>query len=141
MTMTIKTKTVTSNPTRARLIIAALAILFIAPAFFATQPAAAASPLAQKDGKPYALIFGTVWDKNDRPVYGVPVKIRLATEKKAKWELVSNHTGEFAQRVPVGPADYLVWLDIKTPKGTPKPQKIVHIQNDERADISMHLSE
>lgn len=131
-----------TNQTRTRLSIAGLALLLFSPAFFATQSLAApANPLPQKDGKPYALIFGTVWDKNDRPAYGVPVKIRLATEKKAKWELVSNHTGEFAQRVPVGPADYIVWLDIKMPKGTPKPQKTVHIQNDERADISMHLSE
>lgn len=104
---------------------------------------AAAGPIPQKELKPYALIFGTVWDKDDRPVYGVPVKIRPASEKKekAKWELVSNHTGEFAQRVPVGPSDYIVWADIKTPKGTPKPQKIVHIQTDERVDISLHLNQ
>jgi hypothetical protein len=140
--MTKKTKTVTTNPACARLTAAALALLLFAPAFLALQSVAApASHFPQKDGQPYALIFGTVWDKNDRPVYGVPVKIRLATDKKAKWELVSNHTGEFAQRVPVGPADYVILLDIKTPKGTPKPQKTVHIENDERVDISMHLSE
>ncbi len=139
--MTTKTKTVTTKPIRARFT-AALALLLFAPAFLATQSfAAPAGPFPQKDGRPYALIFGMVWDKNDRPVYGVPVKIRLATDKKAKWELVSNHTGEFAQRVPVGPADYVIWLDIKTPKGTPKPQKTLHIENDERADISLHLSE
>lgn len=140
--MTKKTKTVTIRPVRARFTLAALALLLLAPAFFATQSVAApASRFPQKEVKPYALIFGTVWDKNDHPVYGVPVKIRRASDKKAEWELVSNHTGEFAQRVPVGPADYVIWLDIKTPKGTPKPQKTLHIENDERADISLHLSE
>ena len=110
-------------------------ILAGGPAF-----AASAGRLPQNEAT-YALIFGTVWDKNDRPVYGVPVKIRLASQKKAKWELMSNHTGEFAQRVPVGPSDYIVWLDIKTPKGTAKPQKTIHIENDERVDISLHLTE
>ncbi len=98
-------------------------------------------PFPQNQPEPYALIFGTVWDKNDRPVYGVTVKIRRADQKKAKWELMSNHTGEFAQRVPAGAADYVVWLDVKTPKGVDKPQKTVHIENDERVDISLHLTQ
>jgi hypothetical protein len=39
----------------------------------------------------YALIFGTVWGPDDRPVYGVEVKIRVAGEKKARWKVISNH--------------------------------------------------
>ena len=116
-----------------------MAALLIVSVLAGDPSPAYASP--QDNGKPYALIFGTVWDKNDRPVYGIPIKIRLADKKKAKWELMSNHTGEFAQRVPAGKADYVVWADIKTPKGTDKPQKTVHIQNDERVDISLHLTE
>jgi hypothetical protein len=88
----------------------------------------------------YALIYGTVWDKGDRPVYGVPIKIRRADQKKAKWELMSDHQGEFAQRVPVGKADYIVWADIKVPKGQQKPETKVHIEYDERRDISLHLT-
>ena len=65
-----------------------------------------AAPAHQGPEKPYALIFGTVWGPDDRPVYGVKVKIRRADQKKARWELFSDHHGEFAQRVPVGPADY-----------------------------------
>ena len=70
---------------------------------------------AARKPKPYALIFGTVWDPDGHPLYGVKVKIRRATDKakKARWELYSNHTGEFAQRVPVGKADYIVWADVK----------------------------
>lgn len=95
--------------------------------------------------KPYALIFGTVWGPNDRPVYGVRVKIRRADQKKPKWELYSNHQGEFAQRLPAGKADYIVWADLKGFKSmsgkelSPGEQVTVHIEADERQDIGLHL--
>jgi hypothetical protein len=95
--------------------------------------------------KPYALIFGTVWDPDGRPLYGVTVKIRRADEKKARWELYSDHAGEFAQRVPAGKADYVVWADVKgykLPSGRklkPGAEIAVHIDGDERSDIGLHL--
>jgi hypothetical protein len=104
-----------------------------------------ASPQKKGYEKPYALIFGTVWGPGDRPLYGVKVKIRRADQKKAKWELVSDHNGEFAQRLPTGGADYLVWADVKayksmTGKELKQDQEVrVHIENDERADIGLHL--
>ena len=101
----------------------------------------AASPPREDPRKPYALIFGTVYSPDDRPVYGVKVKIRRAEEKKARWELFSNHSGEFAQRLPAGSADYVVWAEVKGPKDQPKPEVKVHIENDERVDISLHLLE
>ncbi len=73
--------------------------------------------------------------------YGVKVKIRRANEKKAKWELYSDHHGEFAQRVPAGEADYIVWADVKTAKGSSPPEVKVHVINDERQDIGLHLTE
>jgi hypothetical protein len=105
---------------------------------------AASSPMARADSKshardPYALLFGTVFGPNDRPLYGVKVKIRRADQKRPKWELVSNHEGEFAQRVPAGKADYIVSVDAKTPKGQPKPELTVHVDNDERKDFVLHL--
>jgi hypothetical protein len=95
----------------------------------------------QPKERPYALIFGTIYGPDNRAAYGVRIKIRRAGDKKAKWELTSDHQGEFAQRVPAGEADYIVWADVKTPKGTPPPERKVHILNDERQDISLHLSE
>jgi hypothetical protein len=97
--------------------------------------------------KPYALIFGTVWDPDGHPLYGIKVKIRRATDKtnKARWELYSNHTGEFAQRLPAGTADYVVWADVKGVKLSsgkrlkPGSEVTVHIDNDERSDIGLHL--
>jgi len=99
-----------------------------------------------KKPAPYALIYGTVWDPDGHTLYGVKVKIRRANEKKTRWELFSNHTGEFAQRVPVGPADYVVWADVKEFK-LPDGRRLqageevkVHIYADERADIGVHLN-
>jgi len=95
--------------------------------------------------KPYALIFGTVFDPDGRGVYGVRVKIRPADRKKARWELYSDHRGEFAQRVPAGKADYVVWADLKDyklPSGKhlkPSTEVTVHIENAERSDIGLHL--
>ena len=78
---------------------------------------------------------------DDRPAYGVRVKIRRAEEKKSRSELYSDHHGEFAQRLPAGRADYVVWADVKGPKDRPRPEVKVHIESDERVDISLHLVE
>jgi hypothetical protein len=105
--------------------------------------AAAKQPKPKKD---YALIVGTVWGPDDRPVYGVRVKIRRSQDKKAKWELSSDHHGEFAQRLPVGKADYVVTADLKDFKpNDSKPlhavqEVTVHIDGDERVDIGLHLT-
>lgn len=111
-----------------------------------TLPATLLASREQPDPrKPYALIFGTVWGPDDRPVYGVKVKIRRSDQKRAKWELYSNHSGEFAQRLPAGKADYVVWADTKGlkllngNKLDPGSEVTVHIESDERADIGLHL--
>jgi len=107
----------------------------------------ASPPSDQRPDKPYALIFGTVWGPDDHPLYGVKVKIRRADQKKPHWELISDHHGEFAQRVPPGPADYLVWADLKgykSPSGKELHQDAevkVHIDNDEREDTGLHLKQ
>ena len=105
----------------------------------------AQAPATQDPHKPYALIFGTVWGPDNHPVYGVPVKIRRTDQKKAKWQLQSDHRGEFAQRLPAGKADYVVWADFKELKSLdgkrlqPGEQVTVHIEGDERTDIGLHL--
>ena len=101
----------------------------------------AAAPPREDPKKPYALIFGTVYAPDDRPAYGVKVKIRRAAEKKGRWELYSDRRGEFAQRLPAGRADYVVWADLKGKKDRPPAEVKVHIENDERVDITLHLVE
>lgn len=99
-----------------------------------------------KPTDPYALIFGTVWGPDDHPVYGIKVKIRRLPDKKAKWELYSDHAGEFAQRVAAGKADYEVSADlkgVKTNEGQPLHMAqplAVHVEYDERVDIGLHLT-
>jgi hypothetical protein len=110
-------------------------------------PAIAASGSKKlKPTDPYALIFGTVWGPDNRPIYGVPVKIRRVPDKKPRWELISDHVGEFAQRVPAGKADYVVWADLKGVKTTDgKPLHLaeevtIHVEYDERVDTGLHLT-
>jgi hypothetical protein len=107
---------------------------------------AASSPRKLKPNDPYALIFGTVWGPDDHPVYGVRVLIRRVEDKKPKWELYSDHRGEFALRVAAGKDDYVVGADlkgIKTQDGHPvhlTGEVPVHVEYDERVDIGLHLA-
>ena len=105
------------------------------------------SPKKLKPTDPYALIFGTVWGPDDHPVYGVRVLIRRASDKKPKWELYSDHHGEFALRVAAGKEDYIVGADlkgVKTSDGHPvhlTEEVPVHVEYDERVDIGLHLAQ
>lgn len=93
----------------------------------------------------YALIFGTVWGPDDRPMPGIQVNIRRANQKRAKWHLYSTRLGEFSVRLPVGKADYVIWAEtkgIKLQNGKhlqPSPQVTVHVDSNERVDTGLHL--
>ena len=101
-----------------------------------------------KDSKPYALIFGTAYGPDQRPLYGASIEIHPVGRKHPAWDLMSDHQGEFAQRVPPGPADYLVTGQAEVPSdvGTGqkkikiKGEKKVHIAAEERQDISLLLT-
>ena len=122
-----------------------LLIVLLSPTF-SVQPGLLAAP--RPEGKPYALIAGTVWGPDDHPAYGITVKIRRAKDKpkKVRWQLYSDHLGEFAQRVPAGEADYILSADlknVKTADGRPLrlvQEVTVHIYNDEREDTGLHLT-
>jgi hypothetical protein len=122
--------------------------------FLALLPSsvAASKDKPQKE-KPYALIFGTAYGPNDRPLYGVKITIRPQKKKHPSWDLISDHRGEFAQRLPPGPNDYLVHGEAEyAPVGDDgrpqlskkvrlKGETRVHVDNQERRDISVHLTE
>lgn len=122
------------------------------------QPQTAEKQTAEKKDKrkaekPYALIFGTAYGPDDRPLYGVKITIRPQAKKHPSWDLMSDHRGEFAQRVPPGKADYLVHGEAEyAPLGDDgKPQLSkkkrlkgdtkAHVESEERLDISVHLTE
>jgi hypothetical protein len=120
-----------------------LCIVVLLPAFASPHSLLAAQK--EKD-KPYAVIVGTVWGPDDRPVYAVPVLIRRAKDKKPKWQVYSDHHGEFAQRLPAGESDYILTADLKhfkTADGKPLrlPQDVtVHVYGEERQDVGLHLT-
>ena len=127
--------------------LAVLLVLALVPVFHSDAPLHAAQKSRDPE-KPYALIFGTVWGPDDHPLYGVTVHIRRATDKpkKVRWELYSDHHGEFAQRVPAGEADYILSADLKGYKPADGqrlrlPAEVtVHVYNDEREDTGLHLT-
>jgi hypothetical protein len=125
-----------------RLLLAGLFCVLLFPSISPQQELAA----QKSKKKPYALIAGTVWGPDDRPIYGVQVNIRRAKDKKPKWQVYSDHHGEFAQRVPAGEAEYILSADLKHYKsadGKPLrlPQEVtVHIYGDEREDTGLHLT-
>ncbi len=110
-------------------------VLLAVGAVLAQQPA--------HQEKPYALIFGTVYGPDERPAYGTRVQIRRADGKKVKRgdELVSDHQGEFALRLPAEPADYVVRASARDGRRRLSAERKVHINLDERVDISLHLTE
>jgi len=147
-----KAKTVTTRrpqptPPLARVSSICLLVFFLTALALPGPRPASAAPAEKKlkPTDPYALIFGTVWGPDNRAVYGVKVYIRRVPDKKPKWEVYSDHSGEFAQRVPAAKADYVVSADpkgVKTTGGQPlhlAEEVSVHVEYDERVDIGLHL--
>jgi hypothetical protein len=147
----MKMKTVTTRKLPLPLIsvrILAVTFMVILLGGFGASQLLATTPQQVKPGQPYALIFGTVWGPDNRPVYGVTVRIRRATDKpkKTRWEVYSDHHGEFAQRVPAGEEDYILSANVKGVKGPDgRPLHLVeevkvHIYGEERQDTGLHLT-
>ncbi len=109
---------------------------------------AAAAGDEHKKPEPYALLYGTIYTPDNHLLYGAHIRIRRSDQKKPKWETCSDREGEFAQRVPPGKADYIVSADGRDCNGHKyegknfKPaETTVHVENDERVDFSLHLTE
>lgn len=121
--------------------------LLIAAFSLALAKASAGDVSLQKKSneKPYAVIFGTVWGPDDKPIYGVRIKIRRENEKRTRWEVYSDHHGEFAQRVPAGKEDYVAAAELKGYKSIDGDRLQladtvkIHVEYDERVDTGLHL--
>lgn len=127
--------------------------LTIAAALWLTLLGIGSFAFASFDGKKdkdYGLLFGTAYGPNDLPMYGVRVTIHPVGKKRPSYEQHSDHRGEFAQRLPPGPCDYLVTGEVEfTPIENGKTQKkkhlkgeiTVHLDGQERRDFSLHMKE
>jgi hypothetical protein len=109
-----------------------------------------ASASCEGKQKDYGLLFGTAFGPNDRPMYGVRVTIHPVGKKHPSYDQQSDHRGEFAQRLPPGPCDYLVTGEVeitlvengKAPKKKHlKGEATVHLDGQERRDFSLHMKE
>ncbi len=131
-----------TNPHKAGIAAAVVATLFVSSALALKDQ--------KKEQKPFGLIFGTVYGPDDRPFYGAKIQIRPVGKKHPNWELMSDHRGEFAQRVPLNPANYEIRGEaeiVPLVDGKPQPSRKkrvkatarVHVDKDVEQDISLHL--
>ena len=124
----------------AAMLLAPLPIAFATTQEPASQPSAAPasnSPAsANKLGhKKYShtndfLIRGTVFNEKALSFPGVELRIRVAGEKKYRWDSYTNSRGEFAVRVPQG-ASYEVAVRVK---GFEEQTRTVDAQNGGNAE-------
>jgi hypothetical protein len=76
------------------------------------SPASAARPSHKYNHANDFLIHGTVFSEKALSFPGVELRIRVAGEKKYRWDSYTNSRGEFAVRVPQG-ASYEIAARVK----------------------------
>jgi hypothetical protein len=120
--------------------VALLAALFffLAPRVVAQDPAPAPAPAPQPESSSQQkssrrhgddfLVRGTVFTPQGFALPGAELRIRRASEKKFRWQTISNSRGDFAVRVKMG-ADYQVILRVK---GFPDQSQSVDAKTGER---------
>lgn len=149
--MQIKIQTAKNSSLSNRPFVRIALLLVVTSAFFCRPASLLGENDKDKDlRKHYGLIFGTAYGPDDRPLYGAKIQIHPVGQKHPHWELMSDHRGEFALRVPPGPADYLVTGEAEMlptqnaesrKKMKIKAERTVHIQAEERQDIGLHLAQ
>ena len=98
-------------------------VLYPAAALESQEPSAPAPAAPESSSKPSSLpaksshaddllLRGTIFTPEGLAMSGVELRIRRTTEKKFKWDAVSNSRGEFAVRVKMG-SDYQVTINVK----------------------------
>lgn len=94
--------------------------------------------VAQKRQEPYALIAGTVFhDSTGRSLPGAKVVLSAKSKPDRKLqEQVSSPSGEFAFRVPPGPASYVISASLK---GFEPAAREVEIESQEQIHKTLLL--
>lgn len=81
------------------------------------------------------VIFTTVFTDKGFALYGARTRVRRAEEKKYHWEATSDHSGEFAIRVPQG-AQYEMIVEAK---GFKTETRKIDARDGARADLTIRM--
>ena len=96
------------------------------------------SSAAGKKPEPYAVVAGTVFREDGFSLPGASVTLLPKDAPKGKkLEAVSDARGEFAFRVPVGSASYVVKA---ARKGFQAAEKEASVSGEGRVDVTLTLS-
>jgi hypothetical protein len=96
---------------------------------------------ADTNEAPHAAVAGTVFRENGFSLPGAAVTLGGkdapgVSKKKKKLQSVSDGRGEFAFRVPPGPATYVVRASLK---GFQSVEKETSVSGEERAEVTLVL--
>jgi len=93
-----------------------------------------------QSGKPHpddCILYGNVFTADGHLFQGADVHVRHSTDKKPKWDAVSDRRGEFAVRVPPQ-GDYVVEVRAK---GFATQSRSVTAQASTRLNLVFHMVE
>jgi hypothetical protein len=124
-----------SHPTHVRATIAFVLAVSLTGASVAARPAprfqSSSSGLHTHD----FLIFTTVFTDRGFALFGARTRLRRAERKKFRWEAVSDHSGEFAFRIPQG-AEYEMTVEAR---GFKTQTRKIDARDDIRAELTIRM--
>jgi Carboxypeptidase regulatory-like domain len=104
--------------------------------FAAAVVSSAALPSPQDSKKlPISILYGYVFDQNGHLFRYADVRVRRVSDKKPKWQAMSDLQGEFSVHVPAGD-DYVV--EVKA-KGYVTQTQTVTAPAYQRVDLVFHM--
>ena len=120
--------------TLVRLTIALAALVWLAGAAFAFEPAGGVQNSRGTHAHVF-LIFATVFNDRGFAFPGVRARVRRSDEKKFRWEAASDHQGELAFRVPPG-AEYEMTIESR---GFKTQTRKIDAREDNRSDLTIRM--
>jgi hypothetical protein len=117
-----------------RLTIAFAALVCLAGAAFAVEPAGGAQNASGSHAHDF-VIFATVFNGQGFALPGARARVRRSEEKKFRWETGSDHQGELAFRVPRG-AEYELTIEAR---GFKTQTRKIDTRVDNRADLTIRM--
>ena len=120
--------------TLVRLTIALAALVWLAAATFAFAPAGGAQNSSSSHAHDF-VIFATLFTDRGFALTGARARVRRETEKKFRWEAMSDHQGELAFRVPRG-ADYEMTIEAR---GFKTLTRKIDARQENRTDLTIRM--